>query len=338
MDNWCWMVTSSLQAAYPQSSTCTTTFYGRDLPAYRQVSRIVSPSPFLFFLVYISTLICVQNDAHILLNDRIVAWTPSCGASHDLTQRQGAYCIWTHPLIFLHLSKSCAGLVAAILSHRGHPTQRFTPSWTARFSSAQSTFDGYSSTTNVTFFQATKYFEYQSRYSYFWFQQVKMPGQYTRLLSATGPDHLMKVLVAMTLLTQFFFWYCLRDCVAVLRLVIIFHHCPSYCVMKEVPTHVAPPHDMSKVILPQYGCWKYSFQKELSVLYNSNAVQDSYVALNKPTSVDHWLKNAKASRCRIHVVILCNMRLFAQGVGDIVVLLDPDCAMIAPMNMCVSYI
>jgi len=49
------------------------------------------------------------------------------------------------------------------------------------------------------------YFEYQSRYSYFWFQQVKMPGQYTRLLSASGPDQLMKVLVAMTLLTQFFF-------------------------------------------------------------------------------------------------------------------------------------
>ena len=140
MDNWCWMVTSSLQAAYPQSSTCTTTFYGRDLPAYRQVSRIVSPSPFLFFLVYISTLICVQNDAHILLNDRIVAWTPSCGASHDLTQRQGAYRIWTHLLIFVHLFKSCAGLVAAILSHRGHPTQRFTLSWTARFSCAQSTF------------------------------------------------------------------------------------------------------------------------------------------------------------------------------------------------------
>ena len=40
----------------------------------------------------------------------------------------------------------------------------------------------------------------------------------------------------------------------------------------------------------------------------------------------------------LHVVILCNVRRFAQGVGDIVVLLDPDCAMIAPMNMCVSHI
>ena len=43
--------------------------------------------------------------------------------------------------------------------------------------------------------QATRYFEYQSRYSYFWFKQIKMPGQYTRLLSAHGPDHLMKVMV-----------------------------------------------------------------------------------------------------------------------------------------------
>ena len=80
--------------------------------------------------------------------------------------------------------------------------------------------------------QATKYFEYQSRYSYFWFKQSKMPGQYTRLLSAHGPDHLMKVIV-----------YCIH------RVIDDGDYWSDHS-MQEVPTHVAPPHDMSKVIMP----------------------------------------------------------------------------------------
>jgi len=40
--------------------------------------------------------------------------------------------------------------------------------------------------------QATAYFEWQVRYMHLWFKQAKMPGQITRLLSADGPDRLMR--------------------------------------------------------------------------------------------------------------------------------------------------
>jgi hypothetical protein len=56
-------------------------------------------------------------------------------------------------------------------------------------------------------------------------------------------------------------------------------------MMKEVPTHIAPPHDMSKVACPK--CIAADFG-------NLCFAQDSYTALNKPKSVDHWLQNAKA--------------------------------------------
>ena len=59
--------------------------------------------------------------------------------------------------------------------------------------------------------------------------------------------------------------------------------------MKDVPTHVAPPHDMSKVMRPALTTGTLECPRQHDTL------QDAYVALNKPTSVDHWLKNAKAS-------------------------------------------
>jgi hypothetical protein len=59
-----------------------------------------------------------------------------------------------------------------------------------------------------------------------------MPGQYTRLLSAHAPDHLMKVIV-----------YCIH------RVIDDGDYWSDHS-MQEVPTHVAPPHDMSKVIMP----------------------------------------------------------------------------------------
>lgn len=63
--------------------------------------------------------------------------------------------------------------------------------------------------------------------------------------------------------------------------------------MKEVPTHVAPPQDMSKVSCRGRG-------KHLMTLPDAHDavvifVQDAYVALNKPKSVDHWLQNAKVA-------------------------------------------
>ena len=102
--------------------------------------------------------------------------------------------------------------------------------------------------------------------------------------------------------------------------------------MKEVPTHIAPPHDMSKVACPK--CIAADFG-------NLCFAQDSYTALNKPKSVDHWLQNAKAINALptailpsppTFTILNCDMSA-PQDVGDIVVLLDPDCAMIQPMNM-----
>ena len=61
---------------------------------------------------------------------------------------------------------------------------------------------------------------------------------------------------------------------------------------------MAPPHDMSKVIM---------MTMILLIILNccrqpkSNAQKDAYVALNKPTSVDHWLKNAKVKGRSVHV-------------------------------------
>jgi hypothetical protein len=103
-------------------------------------------------------------------------------------------------------------------------------------------------------------------------------------------------------------------------------------MMKEVPTHIAPPHDMSKVACPK--CIAADFG-------NPCFAQDSYTALNKPKSVDHWLQNAKAINALptailpsppTFTILNCDMSA-PQDVGDIVVLLDPDCAMIQPMNM-----
>jgi hypothetical protein len=64
-------------------------------------------------------------------------------------------------------------------------------------------------------------------------------------------------------------------------------------LIKEVPTHVAPHYDMGKVTWP-VSMPNNSFDTLpfIQIIY---AVQDPYVALNKPTSVDHWLQNAKAT-------------------------------------------
>ncbi len=40
------------------------------------------------------------------------------------------------------------------------------------------------------FFLCCRYFEWQVRYMHLWFEQAKMPGKITRLLTAHGADHL----------------------------------------------------------------------------------------------------------------------------------------------------
>ena len=84
--------------------------------------------------------------------------------------------------------------------------------------------------------------------------------------------------------------------------------------MQEVPTHVAPPHDMSKVIM---------LTMILMILLNvlpstkCNVHQDAYVALNKPTSVDHWLKNAKVSGTSLHICARKSLTLLHRVLGTL---------------------